>query len=328
MEYRILGKTGLSVSLIGLGTWGLGGRYFSYNGTPWGIGNTESQDHLSLLKSCYDCGINFYDTAYYYGNSQEILGKAFSGLRHNVVISANGGFLEDGRRDYSKENMILTVDKSLKKLKRDYIDIFIMSIAHDDIDSLDWHQINDGFNILKKSGKIRSFGYTLQNVFDALKIIEVQPMDVLHFFYNLYDARASQQLFPIAREKNIGIIIKSPLNKGVLTGKYTNDKKFDIFDNRSLFLDRITLEKRNAWIDSFCMNFSINRLDMLKCAILFIISNPYVSTTIPGMRSNKQFLEIISVLKEERFSAEVLKQFEQFSLENMIHLDSYFQNPK
>jgi aryl-alcohol dehydrogenase-like predicted oxidoreductase len=222
MKKRLLGKTGIEVSEIAFGGVEIG--------IPYGIGMNSpadmlpEQEAIRLLHAATDSGINFFDTARMYGNSERIMGKAFTDRRDRVVLSTKcrhlrnqQGILPSGR---DLHHMIRnSLHESLEALQTDYIDIFMLHQA--DLEILTNGEISNIFTELKKEGRCRATGVSTYTPKETQKVIETKSWDTIQLPFNLMDQR-QQEFFKTASEMGIGIVVRSVLLKGLLSDRGKN----------------------------------------------------------------------------------------------------------
>jgi aryl-alcohol dehydrogenase-like predicted oxidoreductase len=222
MKKRLLGKTGIAVSEIAFGGVEIG--------IPYGIGVKNAADMLSetdairLLRTAVDSGVIFFDTARLYGKSEEIMGKAFVGMRDQVVMCTKCKHItrQDGSLPPEKElrDIVETsLDESLAALQTDRVDVFMLHQATDHI--LKDHYIPEIFANLKQKGKIRAAGISTYTCEETKIAIESGTWDVIQLPFNLMDQR-QKELFPLAEKKGVGLVIRSVLLKGLLSNRGKN----------------------------------------------------------------------------------------------------------
>jgi aryl-alcohol dehydrogenase-like predicted oxidoreductase len=222
MIKRSLGKTGIQVSEVAFGGVEIG--------MPYGIGIENTADMIpeaeaiNLLHVAVEAGINFFDTARMYGNSEAIMGKAFKDRRDKVILGTKcKHFLnEDGTiPEYSQLKKIIetSLNESREALQTDYIDIFMLHQAN--IKILENEDVSRIFLNLKKSGIIRTIGVSTYTTEETKKSIEKGIWDVIQFPFNLMDQR-QEALFSLASQEGIGIVVRSVLLKGLLTDRGKN----------------------------------------------------------------------------------------------------------
>lgn len=312
MRYRKLGKTGLCVSEIGLGTAQIGGPSLiggRYIGSPK-IARSEA---LKILEEAYDSGINFYDTADKYGDgeSERLIGEVFSKKRGNVILATKCGITTSGELCFDKKYVRACLEKSLKNLKTDYIDIF--QLKKPGIEKIDKGEIYELFDELKQEGKIRFSGISTGTDEEAMKLVLDKRIDALQIFYNLLYIKPNELFIEKAFDSGIGLIIRSPLSSGILTGRYDYNTKFAKEDDRSFFLYGETLISRvnivNKIIEFFALNSNYN---ILHLSLNYLLSNNKISTIIPGVSKVSQLSDILKLCVIERMKQEEFNRLENF----------------
>ena len=242
MQKRQLGKSGLEVSALGLGCMGMS---FSY-GTP-----PDKQEMISLLRAAVDRGITFFDTAEVYGpcTNEELLGEALSPVRDQVVIATKFGFRLDpeGKRawmglDSRPEHIKQVAEASLKRLKIETIDLFYQHRVDPDVPI---EEVAGAVKELIHEGKVRHFGLSEAGVETIRRAHAVLPVTAIQSEYSLWWRTPEQELLPALEELGIGFVPYSPLGKGFLTGKITENTTFENSDFRNI-LPRFTQEARHA----------------------------------------------------------------------------------
>jgi len=307
---RHLGCTDLEVSLIGLGGLQLGGPVYR-DGKPSGVPYFDEKEHLNLLNYAVDRGINFCETAHHYGRSEEILGKFLKNNPRSLVVATKCGITPDGSFDLSVSFIELAVENSLKRLGLECVDIFQVTIPDFDKEQVD--SAIEALNNLKAKGKVKFIGASLRQTELAKYLIVNHKIDTLEVPYNLFDVRFNKEIIALGQDKGIGIIIKSPLNGGMLTGKYDTNSVFSPADVRSNYLNNEELNLRNRWIDEFCQDFNIRRASLRETALRFLFSNSNISSVALGVRSIDQLEQNISLLAEPLFSVEEIEKIERIS---------------
>src|SRR6476646_11819681 len=239
MQHRSLGNTGIKVSEIGFGAWAIGGAAEA-SGTPLGWGRTNDDESLAAIRRARDLGVNFFDTAdsYGFGRSESLLGIVLSRKRQDVIIGTKVGVVRTSggelNNDFSKQHIYVAVDRSLKRLRNDYIDLY--QVHNPTLDDLRREDIQDAMARLQDAGKIRFWGVSVFNPEDGLEVVKRSWGHVLQVLYNILNQVPAQDLFPAAKEKGYGIIARVPLASGLLMGKFRNDPVFPADDIRQNFL--------------------------------------------------------------------------------------------
>jgi aryl-alcohol dehydrogenase-like predicted oxidoreductase len=245
MQKRIMGKSGLEVSALGLGCMGMS---FSY-GPP-----KDKQEMISLLRTAVERGVTFFDTAEVYGpfTNEELVGEALAPLRDRVVIATKFGFdtTVDPRAmkgtgpilNSRPEHIKAVAEASLKRLRTDVIDLFYQHRVDPDVPIED---VAGAEKELIQAGKVRHFGLSEAGVQTIRRAHAVQPVAALQNEYSLWWRRPQAEILPTLEELGIGLVAYSPLGKGFLTGKIDAGTTFDSTDFRTT-LPRFTPEARSA----------------------------------------------------------------------------------
>jgi len=303
LKYRKLGSTNLLVSEIGFGTWGISGR---------GYGPTDDNESMRTLHKALDFGINLIDTADSYGNghSEELIGRVLKERGdHDTIIATKFGwdfYRSDGIRcNFKRDYIYFAFEKSLKRLGRDWIDIYQVHNSKPDL--IVRNGVYDTLDELKKQGKIRFYGVSATYLDDGIEAITSGKPDVIQVKYNLLEQKAEKDIFPIAVQKKIGIIVREPLASGLLTGKYYARSIFPKSDHR------------RGWNRNFLEDteIKVRKLRFLKspektltqAALSFILSHKAVSSVIPGSKTVKQLCENVgaSSVKLNSFEHEEIR---------------------
>lgn len=238
MQKRILGKTGLEVSALGLGCMGLS---FGYGQAP---GKNEA---IAVIRAAYDKGITFFDTAEVYGpfTNEELLGEALQPFRNEVVIATKFGFKEGKTplgTDSTPGNIKAVVEASLKRLRTDVIDLLYQHRVDPNVPIED---VAGAVKELIKEGKVKHFGLSEAGVQTIRKAHAVQPVTALQSEYSLWWREPEQAILPVLEELGIGFVPFSPLGRGFLTGKIDEHTIFDKNDFRNT-VPRFSEENRKA----------------------------------------------------------------------------------
>ena len=238
MQKRILGKSGLQVSSLGLGCMGLS---FGYGPA------TEKQDAIKLIQTAVEYGVTFFDTAEAYGPfiNEELLGEALEPFRDQVVIATKFGFKEGKTAlgtDSRPENIRAVAEAALKRLRTDVIDLFYQ---HRVDPAIPIEDVAGTVKALIKEGKVKHFGLSEAGVQTIRKAHAVQPVTALQSEYSLWWREPEKEVIPTLQELGIGFVPFSPLGKGFLTGKIDENTAFDKNDFRNI-VPRFSEENRKA----------------------------------------------------------------------------------
>lgn len=287
MEYRSLGKTGLSVSVLGYGAWGIGK-------SMW-IG-ADDDESLAALRLSLEKGVNFVDTALVYGDghSEGLVGRAVREAGNTVYVASkvppkNGQWpAPRGVRAtdaFPASWVIECTEKSLKNLGLETIDVQQFHVWSDEwVGRGDWA---DAVARLKEEGKIRYFGVSINDhqPANAIALVRSGLVDSVQVIYNVFDQSPEDQLFPAVQEHGVGVIARVPFDEGSLTGKVRPGTEFPAGDFRNRYFggDR----RQQVWdrVQAIAKDLGVEVDRLPEVALRFCLSSPAVSTVIPGMRS-------------------------------------------
>ena len=294
MKYRRLGRTGIAVSDIGYGLWGMSG---------WS--GSEDQESLQAMQSAIELGCNFFDTAWAYGEgkSDGLLGQTISSNKGKRLFAAskvpplNGRWPAKPEYKYSDvfpaAHVVSYAQKIREKLGTDSIDILQFHVWDDSW--ADQPEFRETIEKLKSDGLIRFFGLSLNRwqPENGIKALLTGLVDAVQVIYNIFDQSPEDKLFPVCRELNVGVIARVPLDEGSLGGKMTPDTKFPANDWRSKYFGPANLAQTLARVDAL-KKILPPGMTLPEMSLRFILSNPDVGTTIIGMRKNAHVKENIA----------------------------------
>lgn len=288
MQYQEFGKTGLRVSKLCLGTWGIGGA-------GWDSYSDESR--MDAIKAALECGINFIDTApaYNAGKAECYVGETLSKLkkRREVVISTKcGNKFVDGKylRCGSKESILKQCDESLKNLKTDYIDIYLVHWPDPDVEL---EETIDAVSTLKKEGKILHAGvsnFSKEQIEEAQKYCKIEAFQPQ---YSLAD-RKDEKLIRWAYEQGIGIMTYGTLGGGILTGNYRKLRTFEQTDSRNRFYPYFKEPLFSKAMELLTIMDQIaeeRNVSLAQIAEKWVIQKRFVSSCIIGAQSRARVEE-------------------------------------
>lgn len=286
-SYRTLGRTGLRVSEIGYGAWGIGKS---------GWVGAEDEESLAALQKAIDLGLNFIDTALAYGDghSERLVGQVVRGHSEPIYVASkvppkNGQWPARAgvpvAEAFPGDYIVACTERSLRNLGLDAIDVQQLHVWQDEwVGQGDWLE---AVGRLKEQGKIRFFGVSINDhePENALRLIASGAVDTVQVIYNAFDQSPEDRLFPACREHNVGVIVRVPLDEGGLTGRVTPESRFDEGDFRASYFrdDR----KREVYerVQAIARDLGVAVEDVPELALRYTLSHPAVSTVIPGMRS-------------------------------------------
>jgi len=312
MRYRKLGKTGLMVSEIGLGTAQIGGVSLiggKYTGAP----RIERQEALAILERAYDAGINFFDSSDKYGDgeAERCLGEAFGSRRGKVILATKCGITAAGERSFERMYVRKCVEGSLENMRTDYIDVF--QLTKPDIGLIRSGDIYKTLDELKREGKIRFSGVSTGTDEETTQLIADKRVDALQIFYNLLHILPNELFIGKAFDAGIGLIARSPLSSGLLTGKFTHETTFAKEDDRYSFLRGTTLRSRLDMVKKLEARFKLNKdYNIMDLALNYLLSNNKISTIIPGASKLSQLAGILKLCSAKRMGNELFSEVETF----------------
>lgn len=301
LRQRLLGRTGLSVSEIGFGSWAIGGP-FEIGGIPLGWSNTSDEESMMAIRRARDLGVNFFDTSDIYGlgRSESLLGIVLSRSRENVIVSTKVGNLRstsgEFRKDFSKKHIFFAIDGSLKRLRTDYVDLY--QVHNPTIADLENEEIQEAMEMLQEKGKIRFWGISVTTPQDGIEVVRRGWGHALQVLYNILNQEPADELFPLAMEKGYGIIARVPLASGLLSGKYNASTVFPANDVRQGFLTEKRLREAMARVDDVKGIVSGHCRTLGEAALRFVLAHEAVSTTVPGARTAHQVAQNVAAARE------------------------------
>ena len=287
MEYRRLGDTGLEVSEIGYGAWGIGG-------SQWG--GADDDESLQALHKAIDLGLNFIDTALAYGRGRserlvgqvvrerpEVIHVATKVPPKNMIWPAQPGspVADAFPGAYIRE----CAERSLANFGLERIDLLQLHVWTDEwTDQGDWRETVDQ---LRADGTIGAFGVSLNDhePANALRLIESGAVDAVQVIYNVFDQSPEEELFPACREHGVAVLARVPLDEGGLTGTIGPETEFPGDDFRASYFRGDRKRELQERVHAIAGDLGIAESELAEIALRFVLSEPTVSTVIPGMRS-------------------------------------------
>jgi aryl-alcohol dehydrogenase-like predicted oxidoreductase len=286
MKYRQLGKTGFRVSEIGFGAWAIGGAW----------GPQEDKDSLAALHRAIDLGVNFIDTAAGYGNgrSERLIGKVLRERREKIYVAtktppAPGPWPPSPycsmEERYGESYLRKNIEERLRNLGTDCLDILQLHTW-----TRAWNENPEPFEILRKlqkEGKIRYLGVSTPE-HDQNSVIDLMRsgyLDVVQVIYNIFDQEAAAELLPVAREHNVGIIVRVVFDEGSLTGRFTRGTKFAEGDFRARYFAGDRLQRAVDRAEKVQHDLESSGFSLPQAALKFALAHQATSTVIPGIRN-------------------------------------------
>ena len=287
MKYRTLGKTGMQVSVIGLGTMVHAGHF----------GPMKDSESLSAIETALDLGVNFIDTsdAYGAGYSETLLGNALKGKRDKVILATKGGNVmtgpNRGKRIFDPDYISRVMEESLTRLQTDYIDLY--QLHNPTVDVIERGEVWAVLERAKQAGKIRHYGVSINSMEEGIAAGKDGRAETIQVEYNLLAQEPAEKMFPLAQQANVGIIARVPLRRGILTGKLTaaDEQRFQGEDVRARSFKGEAFAKELAKADQLRFLVHGKVRTFVQAALAFCIAHPAVSITIPGARNSAQMGE-------------------------------------
>jgi len=282
MQYRTLGKTGIKVSPYCLGAMMFGAG-----------GNADHDDSIRIIHKALDFGINFIDTAdrYNRGESEEIVGKALKGQRDNIVLATkvNGSMGDDpNQQGNSRRWIIREVEASLRRLQTDYIDLYQIHRPSPDTDI---EETLSALTDLMRAGKVRAIG---SSTFPASEIVEAQWVaerrGLARFRteqppYSILTRGIEREVLPICEKYGIGVLVWSPLAKGMLTGRYRKGQPLPDTVRAKYMPKQMSDENQLDAVEQLILVAQQAGLSLTHMALAFVMAHPGVTSAIIGPRT-------------------------------------------
>ncbi|MBN1125423.1 MAG: aldo/keto reductase [Sedimentisphaerales bacterium] len=293
MRTRRLGNTDLELTTIGMGTWAIGG--------PWeyGWGPQNDDDSIGVILTAIDSGINWIDTAPAYGcgHGEEVVGRALRQMSESPIIATKCGLTWDDKRrkvNCLDHNAILAeADACLRRLGVDVIDLWQLHWPVPD------EQLEEAWEAMAKvleQGKVRYLGASNFTVDQLRRVAKICPPVSLQPPYSMINRKAEFELFDYCCENQLGIVCYSPMQKGLLTGKYTEKRVAELAPDDHRHRDPNFNEKLKinlALIEKLCPIALRNDRTLAQLAIAWVLRRPEVTAAIVGARNDKQIAETV-----------------------------------
>jgi aryl-alcohol dehydrogenase-like predicted oxidoreductase len=294
---RKLGYTDLQFTTVGLGTWAIGG-----GGWQWGWGPQDDAESIAALRRGMDLGINWIDTAAAYGlgHSEEVVGKAIEGRRDEVIVATKCGLVwEEGGTTVSNrlkaDSVRWECEQSLRRLNVDVIDLYQIHwlVPDEDIEEA-WGTIAD----LIKEGKVRYAGVSNASVEQLRRLQPTHPVAALQPPYSMLERGVEDELLEFCAANDVGVIVYSPMQTGLLTGKYTKERVAALSDedwrkDRSPHFKEPQLSANLALVDGLRPVAARHGKTVAQLAIAWVLRRPEVTGAIVGSRKPSHIEETV-----------------------------------
>lgn len=311
MQYRELGKTGWKVSTISFGAWAVGGG-------AWGA--VDDKESLAALHRALDLGVNFFDTADVYGDgrSERLLAQLRKERRETFYIASKAGRRLNPHiaQGYNRENLTAFVERSLKNLNTDAIDLLQLHCPPFQV-----YYMPETFAVLDdlvKAGKLRHYGVSVEKVEEALKAIEFPGVKAVQIIFNIFRERPADLFFGEAEKKRIGILARVPLSSGMLAGKLARSSAFSADDHRAFNRHGEAFDRGETFsgVDYETGLQAVEELralvpsgaTMAQLALSWILMFPAVTCAIPGAKRPSQVEENVAAADLSPLPDETMKK--------------------
>ncbi len=318
MNYRTLGKTGLKISEISLGTWQVGGK--------WGSG-FDRKNAEQILNEAVDAGINFIDTADVYENrkSEKAVGQLIRSRKEKIYIATKcGRFINPHVNERYKSKVLRKyVERSLKNTGLDRIDLIQLHCPPTEVYYR--QEIFEEFDKLKEEGKIAHLGVSVEKIEQALKAIEYPNVTTVQIIFNMFRHRPAELFFQEAKRRNIGIIARVPLASGLLTGKFNSKSTFSKEDHRQFNRKGAAFDQGETFSG---VNYKLGlegveklksifpkKFGLVEIALKWILMFEEVSCVIPGVSKIDQLYGNLAALNIRNLSKKEMKAVDKIYTE-------------
>ncbi len=311
MNYRSLGETGMRVSEISLGTWAFGGDW----------GTVGEDDAYAALNRAVDLGVNFLDTADVYGDgrSEKLVGRLLKDRPNDEIFVAT----KAGRRldphtaeGYNAENLSAFVDRSLRNLGVEALDLLQLHCPPTEAYRQD--STFEALDELQRVGKIKNHGVSVEKVEEARMALDYPGVRTVQIIFNVFRQKPAEEFFPLAEERNIGVLARVPLASGLLSGKMSAERAFDEGDHRNFNRNGEAFDRGETFSG---VNFEtgLRAAEELKefvpeghtlaqFALRWILMHPAVSCAIPGGKNPAQVEDNVAAAEMPPLSEEAMRR--------------------
>ncbi|RMG24418.1 MAG: aldo/keto reductase [Bacteroidetes bacterium] len=312
MQKRQLGTSDLQLTTIGLGTWAMGGGDWKF-----GWGPQDDQASIAAIHEALDAGINWIDTApiYGHGRAEEIVGKALRGRRQEVIIATKCGRVWEGNsREIGKclraDSIRREVEASLRRLGTDVIDLYQIHWPQPD------EEIEEGWATmaeLMQAGKVRYIGVSNFNLDQLQRAQAIHPMTSLQPPYNMLRREVEAEILPYCARQQIGLIAYSPMQAGLLTGKFTAERAAKLpatdWRSRNPFFQQPQLQHNLRLVEQLRPIAQARGISLAQLSLAWVLRRPEMTAAIVGARRPGQILETARA-GDIRLSQEEIDQIE------------------
>ncbi|MBS3945994.1 MAG: aldo/keto reductase [Melioribacter sp.] len=289
MVNRQLGKNGPRITTIGFGAWAIGGPW------QWGWGEVDDKESIEAINKAIENGINWIDTAavYGYGHSEKVVGEAIKEIREKVFLATKCGMINDGSGNAvinnDPENIRKECEESLKKLKTDYIDLYQIHWPDENVEvERSWEMMVQ----LKDEGKVKYIGVCNFDVELIKRCMKIERVQSLQPPYSMLRRNVENEILPYCLQNEIGVVVYSPMQAGLLTGKFDMNKLApDDWRRKGASFREPNLSKALKFVDKLKPIAESKNISVGNLAVGWVLSNNAVTSAIVGARNSKQVKE-------------------------------------
>ena len=316
MKYRALGRSGVEISEIGIGTWAMG--------SDWG--EQPVDESIAAIHAALECGANFIDTAAGYGDgrSEQVIAKALAQYgKNDVLVATKIHPVMPGEwppspyclieERYPVDYLEKSLEQRLRNLKTDTIDLLQLHTWtrawNANPVALEWLQQK------KQEGKVRLVGISTpehdQNA--VIDLMRVGLVDTVQVIYNLFEQEPAAELLPVAEETGTGVIVRVVLDEGSLAGKFTTDRSFSPGDFRNRYFEGDRLERTLDRVGRIRKLLNGSDYDIRQAAVRFALDHEAVSTVVTGVRNTTQARENMTISEMDQLPLELVEKLRKFN---------------
>lgn len=289
MVTKQLGKNGPRITTIGFGAWAIGGPW------QWGWGEVDDKESIEAINKAIDNGINWIDTAavYGYGHSEKVVGEAIKEIREKVFLATKCGMINDGSGNAvinnDPENIRKECEESLKRLKTDYIDLYQIHWPDENVEvERSWEMMVQ----LKDEGKVKYIGVCNFDVELIKRCMKIERVQSLQPPYSMLRRNVENEILPYCLQNEIGVVVYSPMQAGLLTGKFDMNKLApDDWRRKGDSFREPNLSKGLKFVDKLKPIAESKNISVGNLAVGWVLSNNAVTSAIVGARNSKQVKE-------------------------------------
>lgn len=322
MEKRVLGRSKIKVSPMGLGCWAIGGQFYMDDKID-GYGEIDDRESIRAIHTALDMGVNFLDTsdAYGIGHSEEVIGEALEGKRNQVVIATKFGYFgnEATKTLYgyklTPDYIERACDASLRRLRTDYIDLYQLHVWEIGISEL--NMVTDTLDRLVSKGKIRTYGWSTDLLYGVKLIAEKDNCSAIQQEYNIL--KGNNEVLSFCEENNLASINRSPLAMGLLTGKFSRSSKISKDDVRGsghswaeyIFKNQKPNEDAMRRLEAIRDILTSNGRSLAQGSLAWIWAKSSITIPIPGFKTVKQIEENVRAMEFGPLTKKQIEGIEQ-----------------